>query len=129
MALLEEYGIDVTGKSAVVIGRSNIVGKPQAMLLLHKNATVTICHSRTKNLAEVTRRADILVVAVGRADFITGDMIKRIGNMKLHDSVCSFRINRRYNEVKFSCYGPDCEFFDAVLPFREIYGVYCNIAR
>lgn len=60
---------------------------------------------------------------------ITGDIIKKIGNMKLHDSVCSFRINRRYNEVMFSCYGPDCEFFDAVLTFRDIYGVYCNIAR
>jgi len=60
----------------VVVGRSNIVGKPQAMLLLHANGTVTICHSRTKDLAEVTRRADILVVAIGKADFITGDMIK-----------------------------------------------------
>ena len=60
----------------MVVGRSNIVGKPQAMLLLHANATVTICHSKTVNLAEVTRRADILVVAVGKADFITGDMVK-----------------------------------------------------
>jgi methylenetetrahydrofolate dehydrogenase (NADP+)/methenyltetrahydrofolate cyclohydrolase len=60
----------------VVVGRSNIVGKPMAMLLLHANGTVTICHSRTKNLAEVTRRADILVVAVGRANFITADMVK-----------------------------------------------------
>ena len=59
-----------------MIGRSNIVGKPQAMLLLHQNGTVTVCHSRTKNLADVCRRADILVVAVGRADFITGDMVK-----------------------------------------------------
>ena len=59
-----------------MVGRSNIVGKPMAMLLLHSNGTVTICHSRTKNLAEVTRRADILVVAVGRANFITADMVK-----------------------------------------------------
>ena len=59
-----------------MVGRSNIVGKPMAMLLLHANGTVTICHSRTKNLAEVTRRADILVVAVGRANFITADMVK-----------------------------------------------------
>ena len=76
MKLLEAEGIDPCGKECVVVGRSNIVGKPQAMLLLHANATVTICHSKTVNLAEVTRRADILVVAVGKADFITGDMVK-----------------------------------------------------
>ena len=76
MELLDEYNIDVSGKECVVVGRSNIVGKPQAMLLLHKNGTVTICHSRTKDLAEVTRRADILVVAIGKGEFITGDMIK-----------------------------------------------------
>jgi len=76
MVLLEKSGIDVTGKECVVVGRSNIVGKPQAMLLLHANGTVTVCHSRTKDLAEVTRRADILVVAIGKADFITGDMVK-----------------------------------------------------
>lgn len=76
MALLDEYGIDVTGKRAVVIGRSNIVGKPQAMLLLHKNATVTICHSRTQNLAEITREADILVAAIGKLEFVTKDMVK-----------------------------------------------------
>lgn len=76
MELLEEYNIDPSGKECVVVGRSNIVGKPQAMLLLHKNGTVTVCHSRTKDLAEVTRRADILVVAIGKGEFITGDMIK-----------------------------------------------------
>ena len=76
MALLERSGIEVSGKECVVVGRSNIVGKPQAMLLLHKHGTVTICHSRTKNLAEVCRRADILVAAIGKADFFTGDMIK-----------------------------------------------------
>ena len=76
MKLLEHEGVDVCGKECVVVGRSNIVGKPQAMLLLHANGTVTICHSKTKNLAEITKRADILVVAIGRADFITGDMIK-----------------------------------------------------
>ena len=76
MKLIESTGVDISGKECVVIGRSNIVGKPQAMLLLQKNGTVTICHSRTKDLAEVTRRADILVVAIGKADFITGDMIK-----------------------------------------------------
>ena len=76
MKLLEAYGIDPAGKRAVVIGRSNIVGKPMAMLLLAANATVTICHSRTQNLAEITRQADILVAAVGRANFVTADMVK-----------------------------------------------------
>ena len=76
MRMLEYEGIDPAGKECVVVGRSNIVGKPQALLLLQKNGPVTICHSRTKDLASVTRRADILVVAVGKADFITGDMVK-----------------------------------------------------
>ena len=76
MELLSEYDIDPSGKECVVVGRSNIVGKPQAMLLLHKNGTVTVCHSRTKDLKEVTLRADILVVAIGKGEFITGDMIK-----------------------------------------------------
>ena len=76
MELITRSGIEIAGKNAVVIGRSNIVGKPQAMLLLHANATVTICHSRTKNLAEVCRTADILVVAIGKADFVTADMVK-----------------------------------------------------
>ena len=76
MELLDEYGIDPAGKHAVVVGRSNIVGKPQAMLLLQRNATVTICHSRTPDLAGQCRRADILVSAVGRQGLITGDMVK-----------------------------------------------------
>lgn len=76
MEMLNYYNIDVNGKECVVIGRSNIVGKPMGMLLLHKDGTVTICHSRTKNLSEVTRRADILVAAVGRAKFVTADMVK-----------------------------------------------------
>ena len=76
MELIASTGVDISSKECVVVGRSNIVGKPQAMLLLQKNGTVTICHSRTKNLAETTKRADILVVAVGRANFITGDMVK-----------------------------------------------------
>ncbi len=76
MVMLQKSGIDVCGKNCVVVGRSNIVGKPMAMLLLAANGTVTVCHSRTKDLASVTREADILVVAIGRADFITGDMIK-----------------------------------------------------
>ena len=74
--LLEEYNIDCTGKKAVVIGRSNIVGKPMALMLLEKNATVTICHSKTLDLKTITREADILVVAIGKAKYITKDMIK-----------------------------------------------------
>ncbi|MBQ9899256.1 MAG: bifunctional methylenetetrahydrofolate dehydrogenase/methenyltetrahydrofolate cyclohydrolase FolD [Ruminococcus sp.] len=76
MRLIESTGTDITGKQCVVIGRSNIVGKPQAMLLLQKNGTVTICHSKTKNLKEICLGADILVVAIGKAKFVTGDMIK-----------------------------------------------------
>ncbi len=76
MELLDYYKVDITGKECVVVGRSNIVGKPMSMLLLAKNGTVTVCHSRTKSLFEVTRRADILVVAIGKADFIKGDMVK-----------------------------------------------------
>ena len=76
MKLLEAYEIPLEGKHAVIVGRSNIVGKPIAMLLLAHNATVTICHSKTKNLAEFTRQADILVAAVGKANFITPEMVK-----------------------------------------------------
>ena len=76
MELIKESGIDVAGKDCVVVGRSNIVGKPQAMLLLHQNGTVTVCHSRTKDLKEKTKNADILVAAVGIPNFIKGDMIK-----------------------------------------------------
>lgn len=76
MELIASTGEAVEGKNCVVIGRSNIVGKPMSMLLLHKNGTVTICHSRTKNLAEICRSADILVAAVGKANFVTADMIK-----------------------------------------------------
>jgi methylenetetrahydrofolate dehydrogenase (NADP+)/methenyltetrahydrofolate cyclohydrolase len=76
MKLLEEYNIDIEGKHAVVVGRSNILGKPMAQMILNKNATVTICHSRTKNLAEITKTADILIAAVGKPKIITKDMIK-----------------------------------------------------
>lgn len=76
MELIKSTGIDIEGKHAVVVGRSNIVGKPIALMLLAANATVTICHSRTQNLSDYTRDADILVVAIGKKEFITGDMIK-----------------------------------------------------
>lgn len=76
MELIHSTGTEISGKECVVIGRSNIVGKPMAMLLLHENATVTICHSKTANLKEVCSRADILVSAVGKAGFVTADMVK-----------------------------------------------------
>ncbi|MGM9648637.1 MAG: bifunctional methylenetetrahydrofolate dehydrogenase/methenyltetrahydrofolate cyclohydrolase FolD [Butyricicoccaceae bacterium] len=106
MELLDEYGIDPKGKECVVIGRSNIVGKPQAMLLLHRHGTVTICHSRTANLKEVCARADILVAAVGKAKFVTADMVKegaavidvgmnRDENGKLCGDVCFDEVNEK----------------------------------
>jgi len=76
MELIDSTGVEISGKNCVVIGRSNIVGKPMSMLLLHKSGTVTICHSKTKNLKEVCAEADILVVAIGRANFVTADMVK-----------------------------------------------------
>lgn len=76
MAALEHYKIDLKGKHAVVIGRSNVIGKPVALLLLQKHATVTICHSKTENLADITRKADIIIAAVGKAGFVTADMVK-----------------------------------------------------
>ncbi len=76
MALLDRYDISVEGKRCVVLGRSNIVGKPQALLLLERNGTVTVCHSRTRELASVVKQADIVVVAIGRPNFVTADMIK-----------------------------------------------------
>ena len=76
MELLRHYNVDITGKKCVVVGRSNIVGKPMALLLLEKHGTVTVCHSRTRELSEITREADILVVAIGRARFLTADIVK-----------------------------------------------------
>ena len=76
LELLDAAGIEIAGKHCVVIGRSNIVGRPMAMLLLHRNGTVTICHSRTRGLADITRQADILVAAVGKAGFVTADMVR-----------------------------------------------------
>lgn len=76
MKLLEEYGIEIEGKNCVVIGRSNIVGRPMAQLMINANATVTVCHSKTKNLAEITKNADIIIVAIGKPKYITADMVK-----------------------------------------------------
>lgn len=92
--LLEYYNINLEGMNAVVIGRSNIVGKPMSILLLNKNATVTICHSRTKNIKDITSRADLVVVAVGKAKFLTVDMVKDnviivdVGMNRLETGLC-----------------------------------------
>ncbi len=103
MELLKAYDISVSGKNAVVIGRSNIVGKPMALMLLRDNATVTICHSKTKNLAEITKAADILVVAIGRANFVNAEMIKEgavivdVGMNRLDGKLCG---DVDFNSVK-----------------------------
>lgn len=94
MILLERAGVDIEGKHAVIVGRSSIVGKPVALMLLAKHATVTICHSKTRNLGEYTRRADILVVVAGRAKLITEDMVREgavvidVGINRIDDKLC-----------------------------------------
>lgn len=100
MELIHSTGIEVVGKECVVIGRSNIVGKPMAMLLLHENGTVTICHSKTKNLTEVCRRADILVAAVGRANFVTADMVKE-GAVVIDVGINRLENGKLCGDVKF----------------------------
>lgn len=113
MELIRETGIEVSGKECVVVGRSNIVGKPMAMLLLHQNGTVTICHSRTKNLAEVTRRADILVVAIGKAKFITGDMVKE-GAVVIDVGMNRDENGKLCGDVDFETTEPKCGFITPV---------------
>ncbi|MDE7192857.1 MAG: bifunctional methylenetetrahydrofolate dehydrogenase/methenyltetrahydrofolate cyclohydrolase FolD [Oscillospiraceae bacterium] len=100
MELIRSTGVEVSGKECVVIGRSNIVGKPMAMLLLHENGTVTVCHSRTKDLAEVCRRADILIAAVGRANFVTADMVKE-GAVVIDVGINRLENGKLCGDVKF----------------------------
>lgn len=100
MELIHSTGVDVAGKECVVIGRSNIVGKPMAMLLLHENGTVTVCHSKTKNLAEVCARADILVAAVGRPNFVTADMVKE-GAVVIDVGINRLENGKLCGDVKF----------------------------
>lgn len=100
MELIHSTGVEVSGKECVVIGRSNIVGKPMAMLLLHENGTVTVCHSKTKNLAEVCSRADILIAAVGRANFVTADMIKE-GAVVIDVGINRLENGKLCGDVKF----------------------------
>ena len=113
MELIHSTGTDVSGKECVVIGRSNIVGKPMAMLLLHENATVTICHSRTKELAAVCRRADILVSAVGKADFVTADMVKD-GAVVIDVGMNRNSENKLCGDVKFDEVEPKASFITPV---------------
>ena len=105
--LLDHYGIDPAGKECVVIGRSNIVGKPQALLLLQRNATVTVCHSRTVNLKEVTSRADILVSAVGRAKFVTADMVKE-GAVVIDVGMNRDENGKLCGDVDYAAVAPKC---------------------
>ena len=98
--MLNTRGIEIEGKHAVIVGRSNIVGKPMAQLLLTKNATVTICHSRTKNLADITRQADILIVAIGQPKFITADMVKE-GAVVIDVGINRLTNNKLVGDVDF----------------------------
>ncbi len=99
LTLMKSENVGISGKRAVVIGRSNIVGKPMAMLLLGENATVTVCHSRTQNIAEICREADILVSAVGKAGFVTGDMIKE--GAVVMDVGTNFENGKLVGDVRF----------------------------
>ncbi|HKC86665.1 MAG TPA: bifunctional methylenetetrahydrofolate dehydrogenase/methenyltetrahydrofolate cyclohydrolase FolD, partial [Blastocatellia bacterium] len=101
MEMLDHYQIEIEGARAVVVGRSDIVGKPMSMLLLHRNATVTICHSRTRNLPEVTRQADILIAAIGRAAIITGDFVREgavVVDVGMNNVTTADEVNRIFAE-------------------------------
>ncbi len=111
--LIERSNISLEGKNCVVIGRSNIVGKPMSMLLLHKNATVTICHSRTKNLSEVVRGADVVVAAVGRAKFVTADMVKE-GAVVIDVGINRMDDGKLCGDVDFESVAPKCSYITPV---------------
>ena len=111
--LIERSDISLEGKNCVVIGRSNIVGKPMSMLLLHKNATVTICHSRSKNLSEITRGADVLVAAVGRANFVTADMVSD-GAVVIDVGINRLDNGKLCGDVDFEAVAPKCSYITPV---------------
>ncbi|MBQ1553215.1 MAG: bifunctional methylenetetrahydrofolate dehydrogenase/methenyltetrahydrofolate cyclohydrolase FolD [Clostridia bacterium] len=113
MKLLEREGVDVKGKHCVVVGRSNIVGKPMAMLMLNASATVTVCHSRTQNLADYTRSADILVSAVGKAGFITADMVKP-GSVVIDVGMNRNSQGKLCGDVDFENVAPLCSYITPV---------------
>ncbi|HHU43180.1 MAG: bifunctional methylenetetrahydrofolate dehydrogenase/methenyltetrahydrofolate cyclohydrolase FolD [Bacillota bacterium] len=112
MQLLKEYGIEISGKNAVIIGRSNIVGKPMFFMLMQENSTVTVCHSRTKNIKEICQNADILVAALGRANFVTADMVKQgavvidVGINRVDGKLCG--------DVDFQAVKDKCSFITPV---------------
>ncbi len=111
--LLDYYNIDVCGKNCVIIGRSNIVGKPMAALLLERSATVTICHSRTRNLPEITSKADLIVAAVGRAKFVTADMVKD-GAIVVDVGINRNEDGKLCGDVDFENVKDKCEFITPV---------------
>ena len=113
MEMIKSEGIEVKGKNCVVIGRSNIVGKPMAMLLLHEHGTVTICHSRTKNLKEVCAAADILVAAVGKAKFVTADMVKP-GAVVLDVGINRLENGKLCGDVDFDSVEPKASYITPV---------------
>lgn len=113
MKLLEYYDIPLEGKNAVVIGRSNLVGKPLAQLLLDANCTVTICHSKTQNLAEITSRADIVCVAIGKAKFLTSDMVKN-GAVVIDVGMDRDENGKLCGDVDFDSVAPKCSFITPV---------------
>lgn len=113
MEMLSYYDIDVTGKNCVVIGRSNIVGKPMAMLLLHKNGTVTITHSRTVDLKNVTNKADVLVAAIGKAKFVGADMVKD-GAVVIDVGMNRDKNGKLCGDVDFDNVAPKCSYITPV---------------
>ena len=113
MKLLDYYNIPLEGKNAVVIGRSNLVGKPLAQLLLDRNCTVTICHSRTKNLAEITSRADIVCVAIGKAKFLKADMVKD-GAVVIDVGMDRDENGKLCGDVDFADVAPKCSYITPV---------------
>lgn len=113
MRLFKEYGIEISGKNAVVIGRSNIVGKPMANLLLNANATVTVTHSKTQNLAKITKDADIIVVAIGKPNFLKADMVKN-GAVVIDVGINRLENNKLVGDVDFENVANKCSFITPV---------------
>jgi methylenetetrahydrofolate dehydrogenase (NADP+)/methenyltetrahydrofolate cyclohydrolase len=113
MEMLKEYEIPIRGKRCVVLGRSNIVGKPMAMLLTQSDGTVTTCHSRTENLAEITREADILVSAIGKTHFVTADMVKD-GAVVIDVAMNRDENGKLCGDVDFAAVEPKCAYITPV---------------
>ena len=113
MVMLQEYGIDVRGKRCVVLGRSNIVGKPMASMLLRADGTVTVCHSRTQDMAAFTREADILVSAVGKVDFVTADMVKD-GAVVIDVAMNRNAVGKLCGDVDYAAVAPKCSHITPV---------------